>query len=238
MNPVDQPVVWAVVWSAVAAATWCPRPPVRRVGEPNADTVLSPPPRTTAGERSGGVAPRRRRRDRAGRVTEALELAHWCEHVSRAVRSGSTLTAALDDVPPPPAVAAELGDLAAALRRGRAIDTSAASGHPDLALVIGVVAACHEHGGAAAEPLDRAASVLRGRAAETAERQTQSAQARLSARVMTVLPIAMLTVLLASSASVRHVVTTPAGAIAVGTGAFANVAGWWWLRHLVDGSSR
>jgi tight adherence protein B len=104
---------------------------------------------------------------------------------------------------------------------------------PDLALVAGVLAACLRQGGPAAEPLDRAAGILRARAAEAGERTTQSAQARLSAQVMTALPAAMLAVLIATSASVRVAVSTPAGATALLAGAALNVAGWWWLRRLL-----
>ena len=96
-----------------------------------------------------------------------------------------------------------------------------------------MIAACLEHGGPAAEPIDRAAAVLRARAAEASDRVTQSTQARLSARVMTVLPIALLALLLVGSPSVRHAVTTPAGGAAIAAGALLNAAGWRWQRRLI-----
>ena len=95
--------------------------------------------------------------------------------------------------------------------------------------------ACAEHGGPPGEPIDRAAATLRGRAADLAERRTHSAQARLSAVVMTWLPIAMLALLLVSSASVRAAVTGPAGLLVVASGAILNFVGWRWMGRIIEG---
>ncbi len=98
--------------------------------------------------------------------------------------------------------------------------------------------ACAEHGGAAAEPIDRAASALRQRAALAGERRTQSAQARMSAIVMTLLPGAMLAMLLITSGAVRRTALSPVGLAVIACGALLNLAGWSWMRRLIAGALR
>jgi tight adherence protein B len=137
-------------------------------------------------------------------------------------------------VEPPPAHARALVRLE---RAGSRPDRSPV-GDPDVAIALAVVTACHEHGGPAAEPLDRAAGVLRSRAAERAERRVQSAQARLSATVLTWLPIAVLGVMLATSPAVRRVVVSPLGATIVTVGTTINLLGWWWMRRIVERAAR
>ena len=165
-------------------------------------------------------------------------MAVWCDAVSRGLRSGVSLADALDEAGVPDAAAIDADDrmtitaLGPAVRRGAPLPRA---GHPsgDLALVLSVIAACREHGGPAAEPIDRAAGVLRARAAEANDRLTQSTQARLSARVMTLLPLALLSVLVATSPSVRAAVATPVGSAAIAVGAALNACGWQWQRRLI-----
>lgn len=124
-----------------------------------------------------------------------------------------------------------------ALARGASVSGALATVEPtspDLALVLVVLQTCADQGGAPAEPIDRAATALRQRAALAAERHTQSAPARMSAVVMTSLPGAMLAVLLATSAAVRAVVVTPIGLLVLAAGTVLNIAGWCWMRHLVS----
>ena len=170
--------------------------------------------------------------------TDPIELAAWCDGLARAVRGGATLRHALRTVAPPPAVAPALDPALLALDRGAStVDALDAVEHtpPHLDLVLVVLRACARHGGPPAEPIDRAAAALRQRAALLAERASQSAQARMSAAVMTLLPGALLAVLLATSSPVRHAIGTPAGAGAVLLGGAANGAGWWWMRRLIGG---
>lgn len=110
--------------------------------------------------------------------------------------------------------------------------------NPHLALVMTVLLAVARHGGSAAEPVDRAAATLRGRAADEADRAAQSAQARMSAVVMTLLPIGMLGVMVVTSPSVRDILSTPLGAGIVVAGAGFNGVGWVWMRHIVNGGDR
>jgi tight adherence protein B len=208
-------------------------------------TALQPRPRARslvaadapAAHRRGRRPARARWPGRRHRV-EPLELAAWCDALSRAVRGGATLRHALCTVTPPGPAVAELDRVLLALDRGATtVDALDSVEHapPHLDLVLVVLRACARHGGAPAEPIDRAAAALRQRAALIAERASQSAQARMSAGVMTLLPGALLAVLVATSSPVRHTIATPAGVVAIALGAAANGTGWWWMRRLIRG---
>lgn len=226
----------AVTWWAMAAGAWMawvarPRPPARRPG----DAPVSRDAAALPGARADrdGCPPRRLRRPRRRRRPPAdrtERLAAWCTDVARQLRAGESLAAAVGQAPRPDD--AKLADAIAPVERGEppGRDTGV---DRDLALVLSVLTAVVVHGGPAAEPLDRAAAVLRSRAALEAEAHTQSAQARWSAQVMTALPSGMLMVLVATSASVRSAVTSPAGTVVVVAGVLLNGVGWWWLRHLL-----
>jgi Flp pilus assembly protein TadB len=172
---------------------------------------------------------------RRGSTIEAAEVAAWCESLARVVRGGSTLIGALHSVAPPPSCRDALDPVILSLRRGGslrdALDVATHSPHLDLAVT--VLRACTANGGPPAEPLDRAAATLRGRAADLADRRTQSAQARLSATVMTVLPIAMLALLLTTSATTRSAATSTTGLAVIVAGAVLNLIGWRWMRRLI-----
>jgi tight adherence protein B len=194
-------------------------------------------PTSRAGVRS---IQRLARRRTSGRV-EPAALAAWCDSLARALRGGSTLRHAMCTVPPPACVETRLAPALLALERGAsvvaALSNLDARSH-DLDLVLVVVRACAEHGGEAAEPIDRAAAALRQRAALAGERRTNSAQARMSALVMTCLPVAMLALLALTSRSVRAASTSPAGLAAIALGAMLNVAGWGWMRRLIARATR
>ncbi len=214
---------------AVGAAVR-PRPVPRR---PVADAArLAGPARPPTPQRLRRWLGRRR-----PRPVSAAEVATWCEGLARVVRSGSTLGTALRTCAPPAGCAGYVDDVVLALRRGSrladALSRPTPSPHLDLAAT--VLWACALNGGPPAEPLDRAAATLRGRAAAAADRQTQSAQARLSAAVMTILPIAMLMLLLVTSAATRAAVAAPVGAITVGIGALLNLGGWRWMQRIISG---
>ena len=161
----------------------------------------------------------------------------WCEALARVVRGGSTLTAALRHVDPPVSCAHVIEPITLALTRGSSLTAAldVAPSSPHLTLAIGVLQACSVNGGPPAEPLDRAASTLRSRAVAAVERQTQSAQARLSVIVMTVLPIAMLALLMVTSAATRAATATPLGLLALAVGVALNLTGWHWMRRIIAG---
>jgi Flp pilus assembly protein TadB len=164
-----------------------------------------------------------------------LQVAEWCERVAAAVRAGSSLTRAVveagDDVLSP------FPGVAHAVRRGRglaaALDELAVDPATARGLVVPVLAACAELGGPAAQPLERVAATLHARAAEHAERHVNSAQARLSARVLTTVPFGVVGLLALTEPSVRGALATPAGMVCLVLGAGLNLAGWWWMRSII-----
>ena len=213
------PVVGSLVW------TLRPRPRARRL-PPDAATASTARP----AQRAPRLGCRRTRPLRA----EPVALARWCERVARSVRGGDTLRSALEDAPDDESIV----PIVEAIRRRAAGARPVAPLPPDAALVATVVSACLDQGGPSAEPLDRAAGVLRARAAERDERHVQSAQARLSAVVLTWLPVAVLALLVVTSGAVRSVVMTPLGFAIVILGSILNLTGWWWMRRIVDRASR
>jgi tight adherence protein B len=195
-----------------------------------APTRPAPAPVRSRAGRHVELFGRRRRR----RLSGPDDLAAWCDRLARAVRGGATLPAAVRRSVPPDDT--RVRPVITALEHGLPLRAALAQVDPaaDLDVVTTVLDACAASGGSAAEPLDRAAAALRGRAAEAAERRTHSAQARLSALVMTVIPIAMLVVLLVTAASVRDVVRSPLGGLVVTIGGALNLAGWRWMRRQIE----
>ena len=103
----------------------------------------------------------------------AAEVAVWCEALARVVRSGSSLGTAVRSTEPPPGCAEDVDQIVLALDRGspltEALQITTIS--PHLNLAVAVLRASALNGGPPAEPLDRAAAALRGRAAASAEQQ-------------------------------------------------------------------
>lgn len=219
-----------------------PSAPARAAVEPSASPE-SRQPRRLRLPRPAGLPPGRRPVRRVP-AADPMVLAAWCDALARSVRGGNTIRHAIATVAPPPSVLGTIEPIRHALDRGAALadaldstlDLRRTPPHVDLVLV--VLRACAEHGGAAGEPIDRCAAALRQRAALLAERQSQSAQARMSALVMTLLPVALLAVLVLSSEPVRRAVATPFGAAIVGLGGAVNAVGWWWMRRLITGGAR
>jgi tight adherence protein B len=200
----------------------------------------------------GGVAPREAwspvRRWRRPHPPDELAVAAWCERVAAGVRSGRSLTSAVVD-----AGAEGRGDTAAtqgvrpfadvahAVRRGRSLAAAfrAVADDPSspTGLAAPVLATCAELGGATAAPIESVGDVLVGRADERAERHAASAQAQLSARVLTTVPVAVGGLLAVTEPSVRQAITTRPGLACVVCGALLNAAGWWWMRRMIRGAS-
>jgi Flp pilus assembly protein TadB len=170
------------------------------------------------------------------------DVAAWCERVSGGLRSGRSLRTAVVEADG----GSEVGmrpfpDVVQAVQRGRSLGEAFRSVDADPSTPTGlsapVLAACAELGGATAEPVDALADVLVARATERTERLTASAQARLSARVLTTVPFGVAGLLIAAEPSVRQVLPSPAGAMCVVGGGVLNLAGWWWMRTMIRGAS-
>ena len=102
-------------------------------------------------------------------------------------------------------------------------------------MAISVLRTCADLGGPAAAPFERVAATLRTRAAILEEQQVHSAQALLSARVMTLVPVALLALLAVTEPTVRSSLGTPLGLTVVVAGAVLNLVGWTWMRHIIGG---
>jgi tight adherence protein B len=231
----------SAAWVVVAVGAWMRRRDVRR--RLQADGAPSPAARRAASG-SGRVAWAQRwfaRRTFGARRRAdgpADDLASACDEMSRRLRSGQSLAAAIigsADAKGGPFVtgiarSARLGEqLSGAIERAAALVTDA-----DTELVAQVLGVVAEHGGSQAEAIDRAAATLRERAALRAERAAQAASARLSTRVMTVLPVGFTGVVAAADPDVRAVLLgTPIGWSCIAVGLGLNLIGRAWARRAV-----
>ena len=158
--------------------------------------------------------PERPRRPRGGCPTTDT-LATYLDALAREVRSGRHLAAALADLPKPQ-LGARGGD------------------NPDRAIVEHTIAASLRLGGAVAPALDAAAAVLRERSASAAEAAAHSAQARLSALVLTLVPVGFAMFgIIASQRTRAAYVHSSIGLACATVGMALNVTGWWWMRRIV-----
>lgn len=156
----------------------------------------------------------------------ADEWAAFLDTTSTEVRSGSSLVAAIAlSRSRHPAMAARL-------------DSVDGSDDPDLAVVAQSVNAALQLGGPVAATLHHGAALLREREAERAEARAYSAQARLSAKVLTAVPLLFAAWSAATSAAFRQAITSPIGLVAALAGLATNSLGWWWMRRVVGAATR
>lgn len=152
----------------------------------------------------------RRRRPRSD---DPAAWADLLDAIAAEVRAGSSLAAAVEHV----AQRHEGDDAAVALH---ALGAAAVLGGP--------VAATLQHG----------SLVLRDRHAAQSEAAAHSAQARLSATVLTVLPVAFTTVAFVTSGSFRQAASSAPGLVCIGLGGALNLGGRRWMTRLVAGAHR
>lgn len=183
---------------------------------------------------------RTRRRHRV----EPAAVAEWCDELSRALRHGATLRSVIETtVPDDHAVALHTAMLRHLIGRGASVrdacdewshvlERTSRPGTDTLQTLAAVLSTSASMGGNAAEPIDRFGVSTRQRASDQLERSANSAQARMSARVLTIVPIALLAVLLATDRDVRHAVSSATGMVVVAVGLALNAAGAWWMRRI------
>lgn len=171
-------------------------------------------------------------------------VAAWVDDLARSLRHGSTLHHAVVSVLPADAVVANASaDLRHRLSRGASVSAASDAWHARLAAdstrriellatTASVISVCAMLGGPAAAPLDRLAVAMRQRASDDLERSVQSAQARISARVLTVLPVAVLVLLIATDDDVRSVIAHPTGGAVVALGIAFNIVGAIWMSRI------
>lgn len=218
------PLIFAALALVAAAARLRPRHR-RRCGPDGA----APP-------RLGGAIEALARRRQRRRTPSARTVAAWCDDIARRLRSGSSLREAITTVPADGTTARATAGLRLAIDRGAPIADAVGrvdDAGPHLRLALGIIATTSRVGGPSAASIDRTAMLLRQRASDHDERTAQATQARLSAHVMTAVPLLMLALLLATDDDVRSVAVAPVGAACIGSGLALNAAGWWWMRRLI-----
>jgi Flp pilus assembly protein TadB len=164
----------------------------------------------------------------------APDYAVLLEAIARQVRSGSSLTGAfLAEI----STSSPLGEVAGRISAGVSMADALHDLVPtdaDLAFVVQALRATAHLGGPIAATLDEAAAVLRERSAARAERRAHGSQARLSARVLTVVPLVFAAWSTIASYQTRAVyVSTAAGAACAVCGLMLNVLGWRWMNRIL-----
>ena len=181
--------------------------------------------------RQGREVARARRRGR-GRASPPTpdEWAALLDSISNEVRTGSSLTTALQRAlvrsQPHGRVLTPTATLAT-------IAGGAGTTGADEAVAVQALRAAHALGGPIAATLDAAAGLLRERAVIRCEALAFSAQARLSARILTGVPLVFAGWSVVSSRTFRTAVASTPGVASVLTGAVCNLLGWWWMRRIV-----
>jgi tight adherence protein B len=206
--------------------------------------VIAGLPGSVAAAVAMAVAPRIARRRRSARGAEALEsdLADAVVVMAATMRSGRSLTQAIaqagGELNPPlgPAL------LAVADRSEFGVPFDASLDRlvqelpsADVRLVSGVLRIHRRTGGALPGVLDQVAHTLRERRAAAREIRSLTAQARLSAVILGLLPIGFFLFLSATSkndiAAAYHSAT---GATAIGVGLCLQVGAYLWIRRLLQ----
>lgn len=163
------------------------------------------------------------------------DYASLLDAIARQVRSGSSLTSAVDDEID---LSTPLGVVADRLAEGSSLTEALAvvvPSHADVALTVQALSATAHLGGPIAATLDEAAAVLRERAAARAERQAHSSQARLSARVLTIVPLVFAAWSAVASQRTRDVyLSDVAGAVCASCGLALNIVGSKWMKRIIE----
>lgn len=180
--------------------------------------------------------PRPRRRTpqahsrRRSNPATADEWARWLHTVAAGVRGGDSVRVAVQHAHAQHGTSGSVVHPDAPferLLRGTPVDR-------DEAVVVQVLTVATSLGGAVAATLQAGATLLHERAGVRAEALAHAAQARLSARVLTAVPVVFAAWNVAGSAAFRRALCTPAGATAAAAGAVLSAAGWRWMRRIVQ----
>jgi len=109
---------------------------------------------------------------------------------------------------------------------------------PEIRFASRTLAVASAGGAGVAPALEHSASVLREQQALMLDRDVQAAQAQLSTKVLTWLPIAMFAWIAITDPIARmFLLSTPLGMCCVATGITLNVSGRKWMSHVVDNIS-
>lgn len=170
---------------------------------------------------------------RGWRKTPLTTIDEWAallDAITIEVRTGSSLTSAVQHAITRGQPHGRVLTPAATLVT---IEGAAATPGADEAVVLQALRAAHALGGPISATLDAAAGLLRERAVIRGEALAFSAQARLSARVLTGVPIAFAAWSALSSRTFRAALVSPIGMGSAVLGGACNLLGWWWMRRIV-----
>ncbi|MEI8161027.1 MAG: type II secretion system F family protein [Actinomycetes bacterium] len=179
-------------------------------------------------------------RSRKQHFSVALCTADFLDAIERSIHTGHSLRAAVNDALPllPAHMQVHFQNLALHCRIGAPLEevlmSSSVSDVPDdVVFGLQAIVAASAGGVGTRYALERASWVLRERHSVSEERRLQSAQALFSARILSWLPLAFGSMMVATNANVRNVLfTTPVGFLCCGVGAVLNFVGRWWMKKL------
>lgn len=182
-----------------------------------------------------------RRRKRRREIATQERLAEAVSLVASAMRSGRSLHQAIElaatDLDP--LLGSTFRRLADRTGLGDAMDESIDAwardvGGPDARLVAGVLKLHRRTGGSLAASLENLAGTLRDRRASARELGSLTAQARLSATILGLLPIGFFVFMSAiARRDLEAAYETPTGVAAIGFGLALQGAAYVWIRHLL-----
>jgi tight adherence protein B len=163
--------------------------------------------------------------------------------VARSLRSGSSMRQAVEEAGRDHTgpLAADLGRVTSSLHGGAPLADALARWDRDRAVPgvrLAVAALClgAETGGASARAIDGVAATLRTNLAIAGEVRALSSQARLSALVIVLAPLAMSVIATSSDGgTARFLLTTPIGIACLAIGLGLDGIGWLWMRRIVAG---
>jgi tight adherence protein B len=192
----------------------------------------------------GGVAPWFVLQYQLGHRAEKLreQLPDVLTILASSLRAGHSFLQALDTVSkeiPEPA-AGEFVRVVAEVRLGRPVEDALGAladrvGSPDFKWAVLAVNIQREVGGNLAEILDNVSDTLRERAMMRRQIRVLTAEGRLSAWVLAILPFAIALYMFAVNPEyISLLVTTQVGLIMLGTGGVLMVLGILWMRKIVD----
>jgi len=210
---------------------------VRAAGRAKSRPSVGRPPVTSAWRAAWTV--RRHRWHTRRRYADSLPS--LLDDVARAVRSGSSLTHACAEAAAAgsDAVRVELTDVVARAARGLSLATALghwSRHHPstDVRLAGAALSLAASAGGAQARAVDGVAATVRERRAMAAEVRAHSAQARLSAIVIGLLPVAfLLWAITTDGRTAAFLVADPIGWMCLVAGLVLEALGALWMRRIL-----
>lgn len=169
-------------------------------------------------------------------------LAGALDHLATELRAGSALAPAIVALGPdtPDPLGAELRSIGEAVRHGApltaALDQWAArpTSSQEVRLTATALHLAAQAGGEVARSIDRVAATLRERREIQAESAALATQARASAAVLAVAPVAFAVLVAAvEPGAIRFLTASPAGAVCLGAGVGLEVAGVAWMARIL-----